>query len=220
MKKDTFYFSHDYNARNDPKILELRSEFGMEGYGIYWSIIETLAEDNKGRIIASLIGGLSVGYGIPKDRLSKMIDLMVKIGLLHQDEHGFYSKRMDEYKIQRKLYSDKGKEGALKRWGNSPPKSPPNTKERKVKENINNNAFDEFYEIYPKKVAKSVALKSWGKLTDKEHEIIMQKLPNWINHKPFEGYNYPNPATFLNQRRWEDDLFEPKKTETQQPMYR
>ncbi len=42
MGKQTFYFSHDYNARNDEKIKELIFEHGMEGYGIYWSIIEEL----------------------------------------------------------------------------------------------------------------------------------------------------------------------------------
>ena len=42
MGKQTFYFSHDYNARNDEKIKELIFDHGMEGYGIYWSIIEEL----------------------------------------------------------------------------------------------------------------------------------------------------------------------------------
>ena len=40
MKKDTFYFSHDYNAHNDVKILFMRQQLGMEGYGIYWFLIE------------------------------------------------------------------------------------------------------------------------------------------------------------------------------------
>ena len=44
MKKETFYFSHDYNARNDTKILYMRQELGMEGYGIYWYLIEALAD--------------------------------------------------------------------------------------------------------------------------------------------------------------------------------
>ncbi len=32
-EKDAYYFPHDCNARNDPKILALRSVFGAEGYG-------------------------------------------------------------------------------------------------------------------------------------------------------------------------------------------
>lgn len=40
--KDTFYFSHDYNARSDEKIKKLIRKHQMMGYGIYWSIIEDL----------------------------------------------------------------------------------------------------------------------------------------------------------------------------------
>ena len=40
--KETFYFSHDYNARSDNKIQKLLAKHGMEGYGIYWAIIEDL----------------------------------------------------------------------------------------------------------------------------------------------------------------------------------
>jgi len=44
MIKKTFYFGHDYNARNDEKIIKLISKEGWEGYGIYWAIIEKLYE--------------------------------------------------------------------------------------------------------------------------------------------------------------------------------
>ena len=43
-EKDAYYFPHDCNARNDPKILALRSVFGAEGYGVYWMLIEILRE--------------------------------------------------------------------------------------------------------------------------------------------------------------------------------
>lgn len=42
--KDAFYFSHDCNARNDNKILAMRSVYGAEGYGLYWMLIEILRE--------------------------------------------------------------------------------------------------------------------------------------------------------------------------------
>ena len=40
--KDTFYFSHDYNARQDDKIKRLIMKHGFLGYGIFWSIVENL----------------------------------------------------------------------------------------------------------------------------------------------------------------------------------
>ena len=42
--KDTYYFSHDYNARNDPKLINVRIKHGMKGVGIYWCLIEMLYE--------------------------------------------------------------------------------------------------------------------------------------------------------------------------------
>ena len=42
MNKETFYFSHDYNSRNDVKIKKLLSKHGLLGYGIFWAIIEEL----------------------------------------------------------------------------------------------------------------------------------------------------------------------------------
>lgn len=37
------YFSHDANARVDPKIIKLRMQYGMEGYGIYFAILEMMS---------------------------------------------------------------------------------------------------------------------------------------------------------------------------------
>jgi len=44
LDKDAFYFPHFSNARIDRKIRRLRKELGLEGYGIYFMILETLRE--------------------------------------------------------------------------------------------------------------------------------------------------------------------------------
>lgn len=43
--KDTFYFTHDYNARTDSRIKNLIRKHKMLGYGIYWAIIEDLYQN-------------------------------------------------------------------------------------------------------------------------------------------------------------------------------
>lgn len=45
MAKDTYYFSHDYNARNDKKISALVREFKSSGYGIFWATCEMMHEE-------------------------------------------------------------------------------------------------------------------------------------------------------------------------------
>ena len=44
MNKDAYYFPHFSNARSDRKIKRLRKELGLEGYGIYFMLLETLRE--------------------------------------------------------------------------------------------------------------------------------------------------------------------------------
>lgn len=44
--KETFYFSHDYHARSDPKIVKLRQKEDWYWYGLYFAIIEMLYEND------------------------------------------------------------------------------------------------------------------------------------------------------------------------------
>jgi hypothetical protein len=44
MAKEAYYFSHDSNARNDDKVITLRMKFGMEGYGVYFAILERMRD--------------------------------------------------------------------------------------------------------------------------------------------------------------------------------
>ncbi len=48
--KDSYYFSHDSNALTDPKILSLRCDYGMEGYGVFWAVVEMLRNQNEYRL--------------------------------------------------------------------------------------------------------------------------------------------------------------------------
>jgi len=49
MKKSTYYFSHDYHARTDGKLIKVMMKQGISGIGIYWCLIEMLYE-NEGSI--------------------------------------------------------------------------------------------------------------------------------------------------------------------------
>lgn len=118
MAKDKFWFDHDYNARGDEKILEIRALYGAEGYGIFWMIIETMAENSKGGINENLIGGLSHGFGVAKDTLKGVIDLSLKIDLFYTENGFIYSRRIRKHKETRANFKEKGREGAEKRWGN------------------------------------------------------------------------------------------------------
>ena len=50
MAKDVYYFSHDVNASNDPKIVAMESQFGVISYAWWWKLIEKLASSEDYRL--------------------------------------------------------------------------------------------------------------------------------------------------------------------------
>jgi hypothetical protein len=80
----------------------------------------------------------------------------------------------------------------------------------KIREEKYKGHFDVFYKDYPKKVGKVAAQKSFERLKPDESLVseIMAGLTNYKKMVEAEGRekrHILNPATFLNQRRWEDE---------------
>jgi hypothetical protein len=81
--------------------------------------------------------------------------------------------------------------------------------------------FDAFWQLYPKKADKVVAFKSWKKLRPADRLAVMndlpRRIPTWALTKGLEGEivnghwkpSPPNPSTYLNKRRWEDEISVP-----------
>ncbi len=67
--------------------------------------------------------------------------------------------------------------------------------------------FQSFWNTYPRKQGKGAAAKSYSKTTEAERRVIATVLPLFVSSWPWthEPQFIPNPATWLNQRRWEDD---------------
>jgi hypothetical protein len=114
MQKSTFYFSHDYNAHNDVKILFLRQQLGMEGYGIYWFLIESLA-DSGGILPMKVIPVLAMQMQTSEVKVEGVIR---NYELFEVAEEQFCSSRLLEHLHLRKTLSENGKKGAEKRWIN------------------------------------------------------------------------------------------------------
>ncbi len=86
--------------------------------------------------------------------------------------------------------------------------------------------FNRFWQAYPKHKAKQTALKAFKKLNVDESllEIMLKAIeqqkqsPQWQRDN---GQYIPYPATWLNQRRWEDetDKPEPEEPEDNTPPY-
>ena len=83
------YFSHDCNALNDNKIIELRGLYGMEGYGVYWGILEALSRTNELELDLTdrTLGGFRVAF-TPTFDMRQYIDDCIDIGLFITNEDG------------------------------------------------------------------------------------------------------------------------------------
>ena len=75
--------------------------------------------------------------------------------------------------------------------------------EEKVKDE---QAFFIFWDKYPNKVAKGKCKEKFLKLNDSDKQQILNTIDEYIRYKPFKDYNHPNPETYLNQKRWLDEL--------------
>lgn len=153
----SFYFQHDYNAASDAKILFLRQQLGMEGYGIYWFILEQLAQAG-GYLPLKIIPVLAMQSQTQETKVKAVIEGYDLFRVIHEQ---FFSLRLNEHLEIRRHLSKKGKEGAINRWrdrgairgaigeGNSDP----NAKERKgnkgkeIKERENTPPEEIFYRI-------------------------------------------------------------------------
>lgn len=70
--------------------------------------------------------------------------------------------------------------------------------------------FAEFWKAYPKKVGKASCLKAWKKMkpTAELHDHIMAALEDQKRSEQWQregGRFIPNPLTWLNQGRWDDE---------------
>ncbi len=119
--KDAYYFPHDANACDDDKILQLRSKYGWEGYGLYWAIIEKLRNCKEYKMNSQAIAGLSQSLNYPKEQFEMFFDYCFEIKLLSQENGYFFSdslcRRMEHIDEIRERLSDAGKKGAEIRWG-------------------------------------------------------------------------------------------------------
>lgn len=131
--KNSYYFQHDYTANSDAKVLFLRQGLGMEGYGIYWFIIEQLACAG-GVLPLKIVPVLAMQMQTSIEKVNAVIK---GFELFEVSKNDFFSVRLNEQLDFRKMLSVKGKEGVAireaKRAALRGASSNPSSKERKGK---------------------------------------------------------------------------------------
>lgn len=119
MSKETFWFRHDYDAADDDKTMLLIEQLGLEGYGIYWILIEKLRGRKDYKMPFSVIPSLARRYMTTPEKMKTVI---TQYELFQFDDDGFFYsvsliERMNALEDLRIKRSVAGQLGNKKRWG-------------------------------------------------------------------------------------------------------
>jgi uncharacterized protein YdaU (DUF1376 family) len=90
------WFKHDYSAAEDDKILELRAEYGWEGYGIFFAILEYMCKTEKG-IDRKRIGALRMVVGTVEGYLEGYLEHTLKVGLFYEENGIIWNQRIRDH---------------------------------------------------------------------------------------------------------------------------
>lgn len=113
MKKDAYYFPHFCNARNDSKIIKLRRVLGIEGYGIYFMLLEILREQTDFKYPLAGIEDLSYEWHTSKEKIATVIN---DFGLFEIVDNDFFSAKLMFYLQPYIEKSERARLAAKKRW--------------------------------------------------------------------------------------------------------
>jgi hypothetical protein len=191
--KDTFYFTHDYNARCDDKIKMLIRKHGMIGYGIFWAIIEDLY--NNANALRTDYEGIA--YELRTDEIT-IKSIITEFELFTIDNGLFGSLSVQRRLEERNEKSLKAKKSAFKRWNKDanalPTQSDSNAiKERKGKE-INNNLQKAKIEIQNSSDLESHLMK-----TKMSKEIALNQLDIFISEKAITKEHEFSPGSEIKR---------------------
>ena len=122
MSKEAYYFSHDANARHGPKILAMRSEYGISGYGVYWIVVEMLREQENYKLPLKKYIWNAIAMQVQcKDYANDDAKCFVEscindYELFESDGEFFWSNSLLKRMDKKKDVSEKRREAAKARW--------------------------------------------------------------------------------------------------------
>lgn len=93
MAKDQFWFKHESNTQDDPRHMEMIEDLGMEGYGIYWGVMEKLRSAEGYTLPLSVVKRFARIWGTTAIKVQAVIE---KYGLFEVCVDRFFCKEMCE----------------------------------------------------------------------------------------------------------------------------
>ena len=206
--KETFYFPHDYNAMQDEKIKMLIRKHGMEGYGIFWAIVEMLY--NNANALRTDYEGIAFDVRTNCEKIESIVN---DFDLFIVDGDTFGSMSIERRLNERKEKSRKAKESASYRWNNANALrtecdgnaiKEKKVKEKKEKKEIKVNDIT----VSPETKIKNEAFEKFNKWLDSETTFV-RKIKKQMTEEQFmklkKTYNSTQIMnTILNLENYKD----------------
>lgn len=113
MKKDAYYFSHDANAQDDPKLMLLIEQMAMEGIGIYWCLIEKLRAEKDYSLPLSVLPSFAHRWHTSSEKVQTVVK---NYGLFKIVKEKFFSVRLKNSMLQK---TESARLSASYRWSDA-----------------------------------------------------------------------------------------------------
>jgi hypothetical protein len=206
------YYLHDSSSFNDEKITELYLEYGYEGLGLFYTILEKLAMQEKPIKTKVLKHQLNVGK-----KLDKVWQFIEEIDLISTNNGETFNKQLLNFSQKYQVSKEKNAK-RISEWRENQQvsenvtrsehvRNAPKVKESKVKLSKVNNIkdFECFWEIYNKKIDRVKCEKIWDKLTLEEINKITLSVQKYVEANSDSQFR-KNPFTYLNGKCFNDEI--------------
>lgn len=188
-------------------------EFGYEGLGLFYTILEKLAKQEKPIRTDVLKMQLKVGK-----KLEKCWNFMESIDIVSSNNGETFNKQLLNFSEKYKIKKEKNTE-RISQWRDNQDikenvtcyksvRNSPKVKESKVnrsKVNIIDNDFEIWWEVYDKKTGKLKAIPLWNNLTNEEKNISLSKVKEYVESTPNKHWR-KDPATYLYNKSFNDEI--------------
>lgn len=194
----------------------------LEAQGLWISLIALMHQSQSyGTLLRDFEEKLPRLLGQDSRKLKRVIAELVTNGVARRDGEGrLYSKRMIEDEKNRKEWRGRKEK---ERSNDVTPVvtlksrlSSSSSSSSRQKPPLPPKGFEEFWKAYPKKVGKGATLRSFKKGFDGyEFDSVLASLEiqkKSVQWRKNGGQFIPNPATWLNQQRWLDEVTVPAET--------
>ncbi len=195
-------------------------ELDLTQRGLYRELIDlAMLNDNKTVINESV---WSRKWDIDLIELNSLLSGLKSLKLIEIDNKNLFIPSCESRLNMMSGCVKGGKKSKPTNKGSGKPNSKGDSNQKKLKEKERKEIdFNLFWTKYPNKVGKSNCEKIFKKLSDLDIQKILSTIDSFILYKPFKDYTHPNPQTYLNGKRWNDEFstLKPEKKTNEQLQY-